>query len=129
VATEAIKTAIHDPDSDVRVVVCEAWGRRGGDESRHLLAEMLGNDTNVDVRIAATKALGRFKNDPEALRALRLAMDDNSPAMQYRAVESARTISGKDFGNNLIAWREYMDGGNPPEQPSPSLAERLKQWY
>jgi HEAT repeat protein len=129
VAAEALKTVSSDADPDVRVVCCEAWGRRGGAESRQMLAEMLGSDTDLDVRIAATRQLGKFKNDPEALQAMRLALDENNPALQYRAVEALKGMSGRDYGSDLVAWRDYIDGGNPAQPPPATIAERLKSWY
>lgn len=129
IASEALKHAMNDADPDVRVVACQAWGRRGTEEARQVLAQCLGSDTDVDVRIAAARELGAFKDDRQAMQALKLALDESSPALQYRAVQSLREMSGRDYGNDLVAWREFIDGGNPPEQPPPSLADRLRNLY
>ena len=128
-ASEALKQAVNDTDPDVRVIACEAWGKRGNGEARQVLAQVLGSDTDPDVRIAATRQLGQFKNDPEAMQALKLALDENNPALQYRAVESLKGMSGRDYGTDMVAWREYIDGGNPPEPPAASIAERIKRLY
>lgn len=129
VATEALRAAVNDQEANVRVVACEAWGKRGGEDARVVLAQVLGSDTDVDVRMAATRELGRFKDDPQAMQALKLALDENNPALQFRAVESLRNMSGKDYGADMVAWKEFVDGGNPPEPPPPTIAERLKSWY
>jgi HEAT repeat protein len=128
-AAETLRAAVNDTDPDVRVIACETWGRRGGDDARQVLVGVLGSDTDADVRIAATRELGRFKSDPQAMQALKVALDENNPALQFRAVESLKNMSGKDYGSDLIAWREYIDGGNPPEPPAASIADRLKNWY
>jgi hypothetical protein len=129
VAAEAIRQATADPDPDVRIIACAAWGERGGAEARQALTQVLGSDTDNDVRIAATRELGRFKNDPEAMQALKLALNENDPAMQFRAVESLKNMSGRDYGSDLVAWKEYVDGGNPKEPPAASIAERIIPWY
>jgi hypothetical protein len=129
IAADALRQATADADPDVRVIACEAWGRRGGEDARQALAQVLGSDTDADVRIAATRELGRFKNDPQAMQALKLALNENDPAMQFRAVESLKNMSGRDYGSDLVAWKEFVDGGNPEEPQAPSLAERYLPWY
>ena len=129
VALEALRTGATDTDADVRVVACEALGQRGDPQACLALANVLGSDTDSDVRLAATRELGRFKNDREAMQALRLALDENNPALQFRAVQSLKDMTGKDYGADMIAWKEFVDGGNPPEPPPASIAQRLKSWY
>lgn len=127
---EALRiAATTDSDPDVRVVACQALGEHGSEQAPQVLAQVLGSDTDTDVRIAATRELGRFKDNPQAMQALKLALDENNPAMQYRAVESLKNMTGRDYGADMIAWKEYVDGGNPPEPPPASIAERLKSWY
>lgn len=128
-ATEALKQATADADPDVRVVACQAWGRRGGGEARQALTHLLGSDTDPDVRMAATRELGRFKLDQEAMQALKIALDENNPAMQNRAIESLKNMSGKDYGTDMVAWRDYIDGGNPAQPPPATIAERLRNLY
>lgn len=125
-ATEALRKALTDSEPDIRVVACEAWRMRGGKEALECLAGVVGSDTNPDVRLAATKALGQFR-DPAAIRALATAIDDNSPAMQYQAMQSLRSASGRDFGGDVAAWRKYAHEQDP--QPAPaSMAERFFKW-
>lgn len=129
VALEALRVGATDTDPDVRVVACEALGERGDEQACQALAGVLGSDTDSDVRLAATRELGRFKNSREAMQALRIALDENNPALQFRAVQSLKDTTGRDYGADMIAWKEYVDGGNPPEPPAASIAERLKSWY
>jgi hypothetical protein len=126
-ASEVLRKAQSDPSEDVRIAACRAWRRRGGPEAIHALAEMLGGDTDIDVRLRATEALADFQ-DPVAVQALGVALDDKDPALQYRAMQSLKSASGRDFGNNSVAWREYLQGGNPPDQPE-SLVQRLYEWF
>ena len=81
---------------------------------------------DADVRLAAAKALGETKNR-EAVAALGEALDDSDPAMQYRAVLSLKQVTGKDLGNDVNRWQQYVKG-EPPE-PTPSLAERIRRLF
>lgn len=129
-AAATLKAGQSDRDAFVRLAACESWQRRGGPEALEALATIVASDTSVDVRLAATRALGTFK-DPAAIRALGVALEDNDPALQYRAMESLRLVSGKDYGGNVHAWREFAKGGNPQVPPGPSFVERLftSPWY
>lgn len=126
-AGAVLTAAMRDADHDVRVVCCEAWAERGGEDAMRALTDLLANDQNIDVRLAAARALGGLR-DPAAATALATALEDGDPAMQYRAVQSLRAVSGRDFGNDANAWREFANGGNPQPQPS-SFVQRWLDWF
>jgi HEAT repeat protein len=122
-----LRAALTDGDRNVRIAACEGWADFGGPTAIEALAGAVGGDTDLDVRMAATRGLGRFQ-DRTAYQALGLALDDADPALQRRAVESLRTSSGKDYGNDVVAWKEFVQGGNPrPVQPT--LAERFGNFF
>lgn len=125
-ANEGLRVALTDSDATVRQTACAAWGARGGDEAMQRLAEMLDTEKELDVRIAAARELRRFQA-PTAYRALGLALQDPDPALQYQAVESLREASGKDYGNDLQAWRQFAQGQDPGPEHSPSIAQRLRE--
>lgn len=108
-AYDALRRALHDKDPQVRLKAVEAWAERPVAEAVPVLAETLASDTDLDIRLAATRALGRFR-DPAAVRPLSVALDDSDPALQYRAVESLRDITGRDFGSDLATWRRFARG-------------------
>jgi hypothetical protein len=80
------------------------------------------------VRIAIATQLGKFRNSPEATRALSLALEDNDAALQHQAINSLTQVTGRSYGMSVPAWREYLAGGNPPTPPAPSVAEKVKEW-
>ncbi len=127
-ATGVLRSGMKDPDPDVRKSVCEAWGKRlsksktPDEAGTRLLAETLAGDTNIDVRLAAADALGRAKNNPQAIGALALASKDGDPAMQYRCVASLKQVSGKDFGNDVDKWQQWASTVAPTPGTGPTLA-------
>jgi HEAT repeat protein len=125
-ASAAIVSAMKDQETDVRVAACEALGRRGGPELVTVLVGALRGDVDVDVRLAAARALGQ-SHDPAAIQALGGALDDKDPAMQYRAVLSLKSATGKDFGNDVKRWQQYVKGEMP--DTAPSLAERMQNMF
>jgi HEAT repeat protein len=121
-----LKAALSDSDVHVRVVACEAWGKRGDAEAVQLLTETLRSDVEADVRLAAAKSLGMTKNQA-ALAALGEALDDSDPAMQYRAMLSLKEMTGKDLGSDVHRWQAYVKGEKP--EPQPSWAQRVFPWF
>jgi hypothetical protein len=125
VATKMLTAGLKDTDRDVRIACCEAWAKRKGHDATRLLSEMLTSDTDIDVRMAAARALGDT-GDPAATPALALALENPDPAMQYRAVQSLKKLTGKKYDDNVAVWREYVKGNSPPE---PSLTSRMKNRF
>ncbi len=128
-ATAILRIALkEDADGAVRIAACEAWGRRGGPEAVELLGQALTDDLNIDVRLAAARALGESR-DPAAVPALGEALRDKDPAVQRRAVESLKLVTGKNLGDQVVVWLAYVRNEPLPEIPAPSLAERFRQLF
>ena len=125
-ADAILKAALSDADTHVRVAACEAWGKRGDAPAVKLLSDTLRGDVDADVRLAAAKALGETRR-PEAVAPLGEALADSDPAMQYRAVLSLKRVTGKDLGNDVNRWQQYVKGELP--EPTPSLAERIRRLF
>jgi HEAT repeat protein len=124
-----LKRAVQDKDRQVRLRAVEAWAKRPGADAIPVLAETLASDTDFDVRLAATRTLGRFR-DPTAVQPLSVALEDSNPALQYRAVESLKNITGRDFGSDLDAWRRFARGDVIDRSSEPSLADRwFGDWF
>jgi hypothetical protein len=127
-AIQGLREAAVDAERDVRIVACEALGRRADADSVNLLAQVLGSDTDMDVRLAAARSLAGI-DSPTALRALGTALDDQSPALQYRVIQSLRAVSPHDYGGDLGAWRQFAQGGTPPVPETPVFAKRFRRWF
>ena len=128
-ASEALKHALKDKDRHVRLRAVEAWAQRPGADAIPVLAEALASDTDFDVRMAATRTLGRYR-DPSAVRPLSVALEDGDPALQYRAVESLRNITDRDFGPDIDAWRRFARGDVIESPRQPSLVNRwMGDWF
>jgi hypothetical protein len=127
-AMDGLRLGIKDAEPNVRVAACEAWARHGGEEALRVLSDTLSSDKDIDVRMAATRELARFRR-PEAVRALGVALDDPNPALQHRAVQSLKGITGKDLGNNVAAWRQFVHEGTTPPVDKPTIAERVRNLF
>lgn len=128
-ATTGVGAALTDEDADVRVAVCQSLGRLRSPESLALLAKTVESDEQLDVRIAAVRSLGSYEGSA-AFPPLGIALEDADPAVQKAAIESLAATTGRDYGNSVPAWKEFLAGGDPVKPPGPSLAERVGwPWY
>ena len=125
---EGLSRAQKDASPTVRVAACEAWGKRDGSVAVEVLAEVLGSDTELDVQLAAAKALGRFKT-PQAVAALGRVLESKDPALQHRAMRSLAQATGVEFGSDVAAWQGYLRGEVPaPRRESSSLVRLPLPW-
>lgn len=125
---ETLQAAIKDDDPEVRVAAAKALGNRGNEDALKTLAAAMADESDLDVRIAVAGQLGKFRNSPEATRALALALEDNDAGLQHQAIVSLGQVTGRSYGMSVPAWREYLAGGNPPTPPAPSVAETVRDW-
>jgi HEAT repeats len=126
-AQQILLAGLNDDTASVRVACCQALGKQADENTIASLAQSLRGDKDIDVRLAAAEALGKFKSDA-AMSALVAALDDRNPALQLVGVQSLKSITGKDYGGDVAAWRQVATGSVPPEAShGPSIAERLRQ--
>jgi len=123
-ASAVLADGMKDESLKVRLAACEVLGTRTDSESTRLLAETAASTTDVDVRNAAYAALGNHRG-PVAVEALRLALENRDPATRSLAVQSLRSTTGKNYGNDPDVWLAALGGEQVPEQPV-QIAERLK---
>jgi len=129
-AHSVILAGLNDDDRDVRVACCRLLGERAHDSAVGPLSNIVATDSDIDVRLAAVDALGKFKTQA-AVPGLAAALKDRDPAMQYAGVEAMKGVTGEEeLGNDVQAWRQYADrvlggAGNPTAiatQPSADIA-------
>lgn len=105
----AIRTgALADPDPKVRMAACTAVARRSDPRGVGMLAERVRDDADLGVRLRALKALGEHA-DAAAPAAVAAALDDPDPAIRARALQVLRRRSGRDFGDDVAAWRNWAN--------------------
>jgi hypothetical protein len=126
-ARDVLIAGLKDEDLDVRLACCRKLGARAEPESVIALRGLLEGDEKLDVKLAAADALGKI-NTPESVAALSLAVKDRDPALQYAGVEALKGLSGQDFGNDVKAWQEFTEQGQPATQPKASLADKVRQY-
>lgn len=154
-AQAALVGSLEDGDEDVRMAACEAMARQVSSylkESRWTsapaeanphaeaaitaLGKIVADDADIDVRLAATRALGGLgvlspnseKYRRSTIAALAPALEQSDPSLQFRAMESLKKVADRDFGNDVAAWREFAQG-REPQRSSDSLASRVRNWF
>lgn len=120
---DVLIAGLQDDDLDVRLTCCRGLSLRDDPSVITALRSVLENDEELDAKLAAIDALGQIKS-PQSVAALAKAVNDRDPALQYAGVEALKSVSGKDLGNDVVAWRQYAAS----EQPEISLAERPRSW-
>ncbi len=132
-AVETLAKASRDNDRDIRLAAITAWKKVSPESAVPQLQEMIGSDTDIDVRLAATEALGNFPGR-SSVEALSLSLNDRDPALQVRAAESLQRVTGEPLGRNIVAWQDYVNGIAPSptitladEEGAERLANRPKQ--
>jgi HEAT repeat protein len=104
----ALRDASKDPDPDVRIAAVKSWQKQPADTAINELQEIIASDTHIDVRVAATTALGQFSGT-RAIRALSYALTDSNPALQVRATESLAQVTGENIGADVARWQDYIE--------------------
>ncbi len=110
-AVKGLKIACEDGDSLVRIAVCDAWAQRKGSDAIEELGHLVSMDSDIDVRLAAARALGQFK-DQQAVTVLASALEDRDPAIRHRTIASMKRISGRNY-KDIDSWRRYAASESP----------------
>jgi HEAT repeat protein len=126
-AGAVLVAALGESDVETRRAACTGLGKRHDKTAVQELARVLASDTDVDVRMAAVEALGSSA-DQAALGPLAEALVDPDPAMQAQTQAALIEVSGRDFGNNVQAWREFAQTGKSGTAEL-SFAEKLRRAF
>ncbi len=101
-----IATRVEDPAAFVRWEAARALQKIHNPEVVGPLIQALGQDLDVDTRIAAATALGQYPQ-PRVFEALVGALDDRSYGVVIAAQESLRVLTGQDHGDDGRAWLRW----------------------
>lgn len=115
-AGDAMVVYLEDPNPEIRSIAAEGLGNLPAEQAVPMLQAVLEKENELDVRVAATRALGKFPRNQQATRALGIALADPAPVMQYRAMESLQKVTGKNLGSNAAKWRDYLAGQDVDEE-------------
>lgn len=122
VTENALNAASIDENLKVRVAACRSWQLIGGKAARDMLlslAQKEGEETSV--KLAAIESLSQF-DEVEVRDSLARLLDDSSPAVQYQVTQSLSVMTGRDYGGDFDAWRQFMAGNDVPESPQTNVA-------
>lgn len=122
---KALQEATEDSNSEIRIAAIGSLEQLPADDSLPRLQEILMDDSNTDVRLAAARAIGEFSGE-QAITAVAVALDDRDPALQRRVMQSLEKISGETLGTDLVAWEQYVkattgDSITPTQKTQPTL--------
>ncbi len=138
-----MKEILNDEDSFVRISALEALGAMNTLSQEELVAifiEHLKRDPDKDVRLTSVRLLGqsfpwqspKSAISPElrntVLAALGDALYDKISAVRYESMQSLHRVAGKDFGNDINRWIQYVQyvKGETSDAPRErSFAEKL----
>ncbi|MCH5373915.1 MAG: HEAT repeat domain-containing protein [Planctomycetes bacterium] len=126
-AIQMIETGLDDSSVKVRMEACRSLGMKSSDEAARLLAATIGTDTSQDVKHSAMTALANHKSQI-AIDSLRLALQDRNPATRDLAMESLRSSTGKNYGDDPEVWIAALDG-TPTEEAPIRFADRIRGMF
>lgn len=111
---QALRQATTDSSAMVRLEAARSLAKIAGPESIELLAQLAKNDSDLDVRLAATQALAAM-NSPECNPHLLECLLDRDVAVANAASMGLRANTGADLAADYDAWNQYLASGQIPE--------------
>ena len=134
---KALRFGTADSAPAVRVDACASVGEIRQDGGDTILAGVLADDPEPDVRVAAAGALERYPTG-RSVAALVRSLGDKDIAVRRRARLSLESITAQRLGDEPAPWRQHLQS-NLDEYPE-SLDEALraqqrrrptppKRWY
>lgn len=108
----AMSVALLDHQSATERLTGVAWSARNasGAQVANALLDVLRNDRNVNVRLAAVEALGAWADQPDVADALVDALVmEQAPLLQVALLE---LLLERNVGNATVAARQLLESGN-----------------
>jgi vesicle coat complex subunit len=134
-----LQEILQDPNPFVRLSALEAMSKTySGDlaDLQALLISRMKTDQDKDVRLTAIRLLGNVTpqdkagggRHSQAVAELGHLLHDRVPAVRYESMQSLHKITGKDYGNDINRWLQYIRylNGEIPNLPAErSFTEKL----
>ncbi len=130
---------LNDDTSFVRWEAAKALQKIHHPDAILPLIEVLRNDEDADVRMAAAQALGQYPTRP-VFDALVGALTDHNFGVVKAAADSLATLTGQDLGTDGGRWLDFADAAGAdlfrnrrqytytPYQSPPGTIDKLKFW-
>ncbi len=111
---ELAKTALTDPNADVRREAVDTIGDLGGSEVLGILTYILLNDVDALVRKEAADEIGN-KHNPISIDILTKALKDRSPIVRKEAIEGLKKIKKMNKPEEQFEKRVEYEKKTEPE--------------
>ncbi len=119
-----------DRTAIVRIATIDALAKHRDPAAIETLTMAAARDPSIDVRIAATRALGQFDHHQAAAALVTILKEEKDVALRYQARLSVEALTGKEMPAQPEAWDQYFQqhlrtdprvardpAGTPPVQP------------
>ena len=126
-ALEILIPLANDKNEKVRMALVSTLRNSQLEASTNTLISMASSDTSNNVKLSATRALGSHNSDA-VKQFLGTKLDDRNIAVRFQASQALGELTGKRYGGDIDAWRQYLAGQNVPE-PELSFAETLESMF
>jgi HEAT repeat protein len=127
-----------DDNPFVRLSALEALGKTFSGRQEDLIATLIDRiktDQDKDVRLRSVRILGqiapkdtRDEMNRTVVFELGNLLQDKIPAVRYETMQSLQKVTGKDYGNDINRWLQYIryiNGEVPNLPPERTLSEKM----
>lgn len=126
-ALAALTPLSKDKSEKVRMALVAALRQNKDQLATNTLIAMSSSDPSNNVKLSATRALGSHPSE-EVKLFLGSKLEDRNIAMRFQASQALGELTGKRYGGDIDAWRQYIAGEDVPE-PKASLAKSLESMF
>ena len=111
---EVLPKVIGDDSKTVRMECVRVLGQQREEAFLVLLLEMLATDPEASIRTEAAKGLGDYRYRGSIQGLIRALAEDDEFGVWYRCKESLEKLTGKNFGYDPQAWRQWFETTEQP---------------
>jgi hypothetical protein len=116
--------AMKDENPFVRRAACRAVASFPTNESAAVLRHIIRQDSDKDVQLQAIKSLAVF-DDQDTVAALGNLLESRHAALRYQAMQSLKSCTKQDYGDDVRRWKQYLAGQTPDPPENLTFSQRL----